>query len=90
MEPRPASGFAECYWAIWIAAVLVSFLAYEVLSLVTGHPEDTLSAWVWEHLKIHAGESITQWSAGDLLTFSAYLTVFVAWLPWHFWLGKFR
>jgi hypothetical protein len=90
IEPRPASGFAECYWAAWLAAVLVSFLAYEVLSLVTGHPENTLSNWVWTHLRIHAGESITQWSAGDLLTFAAYIAVFVCWLPWHFWLGKFR
>lgn len=42
------------------------------------------------HLKIRAGESITQWSAGDLLTFAAYISVFVCWLPYHFWFGKFR
>ena len=90
MEPRPASGFAQRYWAIWLAAALGSFLLYEVLSLATGHPENTLSNWVWVHLKIRAGESITQWSAGDLLTFAAYISVFVLWLPWHMWLGRFR
>jgi hypothetical protein len=90
MEPRPAGAFAERYWAAWMVAVLASFLWLEILSLVNGHPENTLSAWVWEHLKIRAGESITQWSAGDLLTFAAYVTVFICWLPWHFWLGKFR
>jgi hypothetical protein len=89
LEPR-ASGFADRYWAIWLTAALVSFLGYEILSLATGHPENTLSAWVWSHLKIHAGESITQWSAGDLLTFGAYLIVFVCWIPFHFWWGKFR
>ena len=90
MEPRPASAFAERYWAVWITAVLVSFLAYEILSLATGHAENTLSAWVWEHLKIRVGESITQWSAGDLLTFAAYISVFVFFVPWHMWFGKFR
>lgn len=90
MEPRPPSGFAQRYWFAWMAVTLVAFLWYEILSLADGHPENTLSAFVWEHLKIRAGESITQWSAGDLLTFAAYITVFVAWLPWHFWLGKFR
>lgn len=90
MEPRPPSVFAEHYWAAWMVAVLVSFLWLEILSLCDGHSENTLSAWVWEHLKIRVGESITQWSAGDLLTFSAYVTVFILWLPWHFWLGKFR
>lgn len=88
--PRPGSGFAQRYWAAWLGAVLVSFLWYEITALATGHPENTLSSWVWYHLKIRAGESITQWSAGDLLTFGVYVSVFVLWLPWHFWLGKFR
>ena len=26
IESRPASGFAERYWAVWLIAVLVSFL----------------------------------------------------------------
>lgn len=90
IEDHQASHFASAYWFWWIIASLVTFLAYEIFALVTGHGENTLSNWVWQHLKIHAGESITQWSAGDLLTFAAYITIFVLWLPWHFWLGKFR
>lgn len=85
----PASVFASRYWFIWLVTVLVSFLVYEIFSLATGHPENTLSNWVWVHLKIHAGESITQWSAADLLTLCTYVVVFVCWLPWHFWLRKF-
>lgn len=84
------SAFAETYWLIWLAIVLVSFLGYEIFSLATGHPENTLSNWVWMHLRIHAGESVLQWSAADILTFGAYLSVFVLWLPWHFWLRKFE
>lgn len=90
IESHPASRFAAGYWTVWIVATLGSFLVYEVLELATGHPENTLSNWVWVHLKITAGESITRWSAGDLLTFAAYVSVFVLWLPWHFWLGRFR
>jgi hypothetical protein len=90
MESRPPNAFAQRYWAVWMVVTLAAFLWYEILSLVNGHPENTLSAWTWEHLKIRAGESITQWSAGDLLTFAAYVTVFICWLPWHMWLGKFR
>lgn len=90
LEARPASHFAVSYWTVWLIITVASFLGYEIFALVTGHPENTLSNWVWMHLKIRAGESITQWSAGDLLTFAVYIAVFVAWLPWHFWLGKFR
>jgi hypothetical protein len=86
----PPSGFAQRYWFAWLAIFITAFLVYEVFSLATGHPENTLSNFIWTHLKIHAGESITQWSAGDLLTFCVYITVFVAWLPWHFWLERFR
>lgn len=86
----PPSQFAQTYWFVFLTVLLVAFLGYEVLSLVTGHPENTLSNWVWTHLKIHAGESITQWSAGDLLTFTTYISVFVLWLPFHFWLFRFR
>jgi hypothetical protein len=90
IESHPASRFASGYWTIWLAIGVGTFLVYEITGLMTGHPENTLSNWVWMHLKIHAGESITQWSAGDLLTFATYIAVFVLWLPWHFWLGKFR
>jgi hypothetical protein len=90
IEPQTASRFAVAYWTIWLIAGTGAFLAYEILALITRHPENTLSNWVWVHLKIHLGESITQWSAGDLLTFAVYISVFVLWLPWHFWLGKFR
>jgi magnesium-transporting ATPase (P-type) len=86
----PPSGFAQSYWFWWMIILFVSFAVYEIGSLATGHPENTLSNWIWNALKIHVGESITQWSAGDLLTFVVYIGVFVLWLPWHFWLMRFR
>ena len=90
IETTHISHFASLYWFWWSIAAVGLFAAYEGISLVTGHPENTLSNWVWENLHIKAGESISQWSAGDLLTFAAYITIFVVWLPWHFWFGKFR
>ena len=90
IAPHPASRFATGYWTTWLIVTLGSFLVYEVLMLATGRPQNTLSNWVWLHLKVHLGESIGQWSAGDLLTFAAYVSIFVLWLPWHFWLGRFR
>lgn len=86
----PPAHFAQTYWFWWLILTVGSFISYEVFSLATGNPKNTLSNWIWVHLKIHAGETITQWSAGDLLTFGVYILVFVAWLPWHFWLFRFR
>lgn len=90
LESVPASKFATGYWTIWLIVTLGTFLGYEILMLAVGKPQNTLSNYVWTHLRIHMGESITQWSAGDLLTFVAYVGVFVFWLPWHFWFGDFR
>lgn len=90
MEPSPISTFAKVFWTSWLSVTVGAFLVYELFSLVTGNPQNTLSNWVWVNLKIRVGESITQWSAGDLLVFCVYISVFVLWLPWHFWWGKFR
>ena len=90
LEHNNPSPIATAYWTGGLIAVIATVLGFEVFALATGHPENTLSNWVWTHLKIRLGETITQWSAGDLLTFSVYVSVFVLWLPWHFWLGKFR
>lgn len=77
------------YWPVWLAAGIGLFLLREVWALASGRGQDTLSDWVWRHLHIVARESVGQWSAADLLLFCAYVTVFVAWLPWHFWFRKF-
>jgi hypothetical protein len=77
------------WWPLWLGATIGTFALRELWALITRHPEGTLSDWVWGQLHIVTRESITQWSAADLLLFVVYLGVFVAWLPWHFWFRKF-
>lgn len=85
---RP-SNLAETYWLVWLIVTIVSFLWYEILSLVSGNSQNTLSDWVWYHLHVKQNVGIGNWTAADLLTFCVYVTIFVAWLPWHFWFRKF-
>jgi hypothetical protein len=84
------SSVARVYWAVWLILGTAAFLAYEIYSLASGRPQDTLSYWVWTALHIRPGESISQWSFKDLITFLAYMAIFVGWLPWHFWYRLFR
>lgn len=74
-------------WPIWLGAALGSFLGPECYALAT-NPRNTLSWWVWRHLRIVAGESPAQWSAVDALTFGVWM-VLVTWLTFHFWLRRF-
>ena len=77
------------YWPLWLGATVGTFLLRELWALATGHPEATLSDWVWAHLHIVARETITQWSAADLLLFCVYVSVFILWLPAHFFFRRF-
>lgn len=77
----------NAYWTLWLIAVLITFLGVEIFALTTGGL--TLSSYVWSHLHIVKRETIGQWTATDLLIFCAYISVFVIWLPWHFFFRKF-
>jgi hypothetical protein len=77
------------YWPVWMAVTLSTFLLREIWALASRQTGATLSDWVWGQLHIVSRESITQWSAADLLLFAVYLIVFVGWLPWHLWFRKF-
>lgn len=81
---------AANYWPLWLVIVTGSFLFREIWALASKRPQDTLSDWVWTHLHIVAKERIGQWSAVDLLVFCVYVSVFVVWLPWHFFFRDFR
>lgn len=77
------------YWPIWFGGlVLLVFGFREFWALGTGRPQDTFSYWVWNALKITPGESISQWTALDYLTFGLYVVVF-SWLAFHFFGRKF-
>jgi hypothetical protein len=76
------------YWALWFWGLLATFLVRESWAIKSKRIEDTFSFWVWEHLKIHSGEGIGQWTAVDFLTFGLYVVLF-SWLTFHFWWHKF-
>lgn len=76
------------YWSIWLAVLLLTFLAPEAYGLAT-NSANTLSAWVWRALKISSHESFIQWSAMDFLMFGVWTTL-VVWLTGHFFFGIFR
>jgi hypothetical protein len=77
------------WWPVWLGITVGTFLFRELWALVSGRPQDTLSQWIWNHLHIVAGETIGQWTAADFLLFCVYVTVFVLWLPWHFFFHRF-
>lgn len=76
------------YWPIWLAVLTSSFLIREIWALASGRSHDTLSYWVWFHLKIAAHERVSEWSAADFLTFGIWI-VLVIWLTFHFFLHEF-
>ena len=79
------------YWPWWLAISLSSLLGGEIFALITDgkHLDNTLSEWVRTTLHIVKGENIFQWNAADILTFCAYVSIFIVWLPYHFWWRKF-
>ena len=76
------------YWPLWLAFFTAMFLLREVWALATGHPEATLSAWVWRVLRITSNEPVSSWSAADYLVCGCWL-VLVSWLTFHFFFRRF-
>jgi len=63
-------------WLLWLA----SFLAIELTALWTGHPEFTLSEWVWRLEKL-----------GRVWSFARYfVAAFLLWLFFHLVFGWWR
>jgi len=77
------SHFATVYWSTLLAVFFGGFFAYEITALVTGHPENTLSAYIWHWLGVYRGQPITQWSAAHFL-FAGVFTLVAVWLIGHF------
>jgi hypothetical protein len=80
------SHFAIVYWSVLLTVFFGGFFAYEITSIATGHPENTLSAYIWNWLGVMRGQPITQWS----FTHFAFLGIFTltaGWLIGHFGWG---
>jgi hypothetical protein len=82
--------WGKVYWAIWLLLVLCTFLGPEIFALVSGTRmiDNTLSNWVWAHLRIQRKEDIDNWSAIDFLVFCAWISIIV-WLTFHFFFRRF-
>lgn len=80
--------YATIYWPVWLITSIMAFLAVEIYALASGHPENTLSDWVWRTLKIGINEKISNWTAADYLTFGVWIVLFT-WLTFHFFFRKF-
>lgn len=76
------------YWPVWLGIAIASFLGPEIYALVSGHPENTLSDWVWRSLKIAKNQSFLTWTAADFLVFGCWI-VLAVWLTAHFFFRRF-
>lgn len=77
------------YWTAWFAVMLLTFGGPEAYALISGHPENTLSAKIWDLEDMLPGESPLAWSAiHALLGFG--LIALVVWLIGHLVFGIWR
>jgi hypothetical protein len=77
---------ASVYWLGW---VVVGFGGFEGYAVVTGHPENTLSAQVWRVLDTVARQPMSAWSWQHWVGMTVVLVLF-AWLSVHFAFGWIR
>jgi len=76
------------YWPAWLAVSVGAFLQREIWALQSGHPQDTLSEWVWRVLKVAVNRPLSDWSAAHFLVFGCWLVLF-GWLTFHFFFRRF-
>jgi hypothetical protein len=81
--PKP-SHLATLIWQIWATVCLTAFLVHEFYWILTGHPENTLSANVWRALKVRSKAPIREHTPLWVLSLGLWLTV-TSWLTFHFW-----
>ena len=74
--------WADYYWPIWL---VVLFGIPEGVALATGHPEWTLSDWVWRVFDVLPGSTLWEWRAVHffLLAFMVWLTLHLAFRIWR-------
>lgn len=77
------------YWALWLATMFATFGVPETVALATGHPEKTLSWWIWTHVQVIQHQPIRDWSASHFLFAGVFVTL-AAWLIGHLVFGIWR
>jgi hypothetical protein len=78
---------AAAYWPAWLGVMTGLFLLREVWALQTGHPQDTLSDWVWRILKVGVNKPVGSWTPAHFLVFGCWLVLMI-WLTWHFFFRR--
>lgn len=79
----------EWYWTFLVGGFVVLFLAVEIPSIVSGHPERTLSYWVWRRLESWTPGSNAPWTLNHWIFGIIFLILFL-WLAVHFAFGWIR
>ncbi len=69
------------YWPWYLAVAFAAFIGPEIYALATDW-HNTLSAWIWNALRVQPGQPITAWTAAHLLVGGMLLVLFV-WLLGH-------
>lgn len=77
------------WWQYYLPIAFGLFIVPETIALVTGHPENTLSEFVWRTFGVIRNQPIQDWSAGHFL-FAGMLAVVGVWTILHLALGILR
>lgn len=79
--------WAATYWTAWFAlAFPIGFVPMEFTAIGSGHPENSLSAFIWRVFHVVPHQPIQQWSAGHVLLGGAFALLAI-WLIGHFVFG---
>lgn len=74
------------YWTWYLAAASLLFAVREFRALATGHPEKTLSVYLWKKFDVVRGQSISKWSFKHF-AFAGTFALAATWLIGHFGWG---
>jgi hypothetical protein len=77
------------YWFLWFVTAVTTFLVPELWALLSGRPENTLSAQIWRLERFVPGEALWAWNYFHFL-FAGVLLLLDLWLFGHFVFGLWR
>jgi hypothetical protein len=71
------------YWSIYLPIAFLLFFIPEIAALATGHPENTLSDYLWRTFGVIRNQPIRDWSFRHF-AFAGGFTLTAIWLIGHF------
>lgn len=76
------------YWPDGLVTVFALFVLRETWALASARPQDTLSWFAWEKLRLIAGQTPSTAGAAWYLSLGMYLVI-ASWLAFHIWFRKY-